>query len=273
MDDSIVLAIENERCAAIEHHIAVFLETKSDLLDISQWKFKGGWNPWLQNSIPYSITSGQSHWELLEDEEAETDGEIVSPHNNNKGRRPQSWLAYYFTHPPDFDCSEIFPEYMRQICPLLFLSTIPCFREYSGYLEELQGLRNWLVYLIEGVVRILSEGDWRDSMDNSLKILMEHRDTFQEISTTHTKYFQSINMLSNAFLLEREIHFLQQAADRFQVQGKIDLYDLLMDILSAQPRDPGVAQELLTTSYLHQNASKFAGLHMLWTLDRSGNWW
>ncbi|KIM88417.1 hypothetical protein PILCRDRAFT_85567 [Piloderma croceum F 1598] len=165
LDESILESITQNTYQAVLHSVSVFLETKSAVIDVSQCKFKNGRSPELRNSIPVSTdisTIAENPLPHQEDYQAPeiTVPEILSVKQLGLGSvdSPAQYLA----------CAQ----------PPAYLSTLPQFMQHHPFLRELKGLRQRISEVVNTIIYSLDTEDWGVVMEESLDVLVEHRDVF-----------------------------------------------------------------------------------------------
>jgi hypothetical protein len=124
--------------------------------------------------------------------------------------------------------------------------------------------------VVETIIYSLDTEDWGIVMNESLDILVEHGEAFQELTMRKKDYYREIAKCKNALILEKEDHFLRSSASRFRALGRLDLHDAILDILQVRTCHPKIVQQLLTAGYLEPAANDHAALHMLWIFERMG---
>ena len=257
MDSLIIEAITQDAYKAVLHSVSVFLETESSVIDVSQCKFKNGRNLELRNSIPYSADTSTIAENPLPRQEDYQAPEITTPRTLSIKQ-----LGFGNADSP--------AQYLARAQPPAYLSTLPRFMQHRPFLRELKGLRQRISEVINTIIYSLDTEDWGVVMEESLDILVEHRDAFRELTMCKKDYYREISKCENALILEKEDHFLRSSASRFRALGRLDLQDSILDILQVRTRYLKVVQQLLTAGYLDLIGNDHAALHMLWIFKRTG---
>jgi len=155
-EDEIILdGIASEQRLAILHATSIFLETKSRLLITSNCKFKNGHNNLLQNSIPSFIRKP------------------VHTHDQMETLPVRSFTVDFIERELDYNVPGIPLEYLMQVRPPPYPSTIPRYRQYSVYLDHIRVFRNRLTEVIECIIRALDDEDWNSIRDNTMELFVE----------------------------------------------------------------------------------------------------
>jgi hypothetical protein len=256
-DEAIIESIARDAYQAVLHSVSVFLETESNVIDVSQCKFKNGRNPELGNSIPISADLTAIAENPVPRQEDYRAPEVTVPRT----------LKYNQLGFGDVDSPA---QYLARAQPPAYLSTLPRFMQHRPFLRELKGLRRRISEVIEAIIYSLDTEDWGIVMEESLDILVEHGDAFRELTMRKEDYYREFSKCDNALILENEDHFLRNSASRFRARGRLDLHDSILDILQVRTRYPKVVQQLLTAGYLDSATNDHAALHMLWIFERTG---